>query len=66
MRTPAKPAERVRQRRPKGSGPYPHTPLRLAPDLVAAIDKVAAKLGISRSECIRQWIQDGLKRAAKR
>jgi metal-responsive CopG/Arc/MetJ family transcriptional regulator len=38
-------------------------PVRVSPELVAAIDKVARKLRISRSECVRQWIQEGLKRA---
>jgi len=51
-----------RKRRPKGSGSYPLIPVRVSPELVAAIDKVARKLGISRSECVRQWIMEGLKR----
>ena len=68
MAKAAKPPDRpqkVRRRRPKGSGSYSIIPVRVSPELVAAIDKVARNLGISRSECIRQFLEAGLKRRPK-
>jgi metal-responsive CopG/Arc/MetJ family transcriptional regulator len=63
MKSPA--PERVRLRRPKGSGQYPVIPVRLPPEIVEAIDKLAAKAKISRSTYIRQLIEAGLKRRPK-
>jgi hypothetical protein len=54
--------ERLRLRRPKGSGQYPVVPVRLPPDLLVAIDKLAAKIKSSRSEAVRLLIEAGLKR----
>ena len=62
-RKPAAGTEKERQRRPKGSGRYPIVPMRLAPELVARVDKVADKRGNTRSGLVRQWIEEGLKRA---
>jgi len=57
--------EKARLRRPKGSGAYPITPLRLPPELVMSIDKHAERAGTTRSGLIRQFIEAGLKRRQK-
>jgi hypothetical protein len=57
--------EKVRQRRPRGSGAYPGIPLRLPPEMVAAIDAWAETADTTRSGAIRQWIEAGLKRRPK-
>jgi hypothetical protein len=63
MKSPA--PERVRLRRPKGSGQYPVIPVRLSPEIVEVIDKLAAKAKSSRSGYIRGLIEAGLKRRPK-
>jgi predicted transcriptional regulator len=55
--------EPARKRRQKGLGAYPASPVRLPPEIVEAIDKVAAKAKTTRSGLIRQFIEDGLRRA---
>jgi metal-responsive CopG/Arc/MetJ family transcriptional regulator len=57
--------EQVRLRRPKGSGRHPVVPVRLPPELIDVIDKLAAKTKCSRSGLIRQLIEAGLKRRPK-
>lgn len=65
MVSPKTIASEDRKRRPKGSGKHPITPLRLAPELVAAIDKHAKEAGTTRTGLIRQFIEAGLKRPPK-
>jgi hypothetical protein len=57
--------DRVRKRRPRGSDPYPIIPVRVPPEVVAAIDSWAAKADKTRSEAIRLLIEAGLKRRPK-
>jgi hypothetical protein len=54
-----------RKRRPRGSGAYPTTPIRLPPELVEALDRYAAKIKSNRSAVMRQFIEAGLKRPPK-
>jgi hypothetical protein len=64
MRSPASTKnDKARQRRPRGSGAYPTTPIRLPPELVAALDKYAAQIKSNRSAVMRQFLEAGLKRA---
>jgi predicted DNA-binding protein len=55
--------DKARKRRPRGSGAYPTTPIRLPPELVAALDKYATKIQSNRSAVMRQFLEAGLKRA---
>jgi hypothetical protein len=57
--------ERVRKRRPRGSNPYPIIPVRVPPEVVAAIDSWARKADKTRSEAVRLLIEAGLKRRPK-
>ena len=63
MRPTKEAMEPVRKRRAKGLGAHPMVPLRLPPETIEALDRLAAKTKNSRSGLIRQFIDTGLKRA---
>jgi hypothetical protein len=59
----SKKAIRKKMGRPsKPGGAALAVPVRLFPDVLAALDAWAAKAGITRSEAMRQLIEAGLKR----
>jgi Ribbon-helix-helix protein, copG family len=50
----------VRKRRPKGSGRHPLTAARLPPSLVSQVDRYARENKTSRSDAIKQLLEQAL------
>jgi hypothetical protein len=58
--------KKTRGRPPKPGGADPGVFVRLPPAVLAALDKYAAKIGATRSEALRQLIEAGLAKPAKK